>query len=83
MLVVARADGALHTVEMSSSGHHAAQPFAASVGVEPALAIGPSEYGGERSPGRHCHSTLSLAAIGCHCLGIYTVILRSLLSFSV
>jgi hypothetical protein len=28
-------------------------------------------------PGRHCHSTLSLTAIGCHCLGIYTVILSN------
>ena len=37
------------------------------------------------STGRPCHSTRSLTAIGCHCLhvGIYTVILRSLLSFSV
>jgi hypothetical protein len=34
-------------------------------------------------PGRYCHSTLSLAVIGCHSLGIYTAILRSLLSFSV
>jgi hypothetical protein len=34
-------------------------------------------------PGRHCHSTLSLTAIGCHCLGIYKIILLSLLSFSV
>jgi hypothetical protein len=27
------------------------------------------------SPGRHCHSTLALAAIGCHSLGVYAVIL--------
>jgi myosin-7 len=37
---------------------------------------------GECSPGRHCHSTLSLSVIGCHSLGIYTVILLSLLSLS-
>jgi hypothetical protein len=37
----------------------------------------------QASHGRHGHSTLSLAAIDCHSLGIYTVILRSLLSFSV
>ena len=24
------------------------------------------------SPGRHCHSTLSWAVIGCHALGIYS-----------
>ena len=38
------------------------------------------------SPSRrrqHCHSTLSSAIIARHCFGIYTVILRSLLSFSV
>jgi hypothetical protein len=33
------------------------------------------------SPGRHYHSTLSLAAIDWHCLGICTVILLPLLSF--
>jgi hypothetical protein len=31
---------------------------------------------------RHCHSTLSLTAIGCHSVGTYTVILRPLLSLS-
>ena len=31
------------------------------------------------SPGRHCHSTLPLTAIGCHPKGIYTIILLSLL----
>ena len=36
---------------------------------------------GERSPGRHCHFTLSLAAVDCRSIGIYTVILLSLLSF--
>ena len=35
------------------------------------------------SPGRHCHSTLSLAVIDRHSLGIYTVILLPLLPFSV
>ena len=35
------------------------------------------------SPGRYCHSTLSLTVIDCRSLGIHTVILRSLLSFSV
>jgi hypothetical protein len=30
------------------------------------------------SPGRHCHSTLPLAVIGCHSFGIYIVILLSL-----
>jgi hypothetical protein len=34
------------------------------------------------SRGRRCHSTLSLTVIGCHSLGIYTVILLPLLSFS-
>jgi hypothetical protein len=39
------------------------------------------------SPGRHCHFSilhchgLALAAIDCHCVGIYAVILLSLLSF--
>ena len=37
----------------------------------------------QASPGRHRHSTLPLAGIGCHCLGVYTVISRSLLSISV
>ena len=36
---------------------------------------------GEASRGRRCHSTLSLAAIGCHPLRNYTLILLSLLSF--
>jgi hypothetical protein len=40
-----------------------------------------SEITGGRSPGRHCHSALSLAAIDYHSRGIYTVILLSLLSF--
>jgi hypothetical protein len=35
------------------------------------------------SLGRHCHSALPLTVIDCHSLGIYTVILLSLLSFSV
>ena len=34
-------------------------------------------------PGRHCYSGLSLAVIDCPSLGIYTVILLALLSFSV
>ena len=38
---------------------------------------------GMLSHGRHCHSTRSLVVIGCHPFGIYTVILLSLLSFSV
>ena len=38
---------------------------------------------GAASRGRHCHSTLSLNAIVCHSLGICTLILLSLLSFSV
>lgn len=33
--------------------------------------------------GQHCHSTQSLAVIGCHPLGIYTVILLPSLPFSV
>ena len=37
---------------------------------------------GAASRGRHCHSTLSLNAIVCHSLGICTLILLSLLSFS-
>jgi hypothetical protein len=37
---------------------------------------------GDTSPGRHCHSTLSLTAIDPHSLGIYTATLLSLLSFS-
>jgi hypothetical protein len=41
-----------------------------------------SDSNGDSSPRRHCHSILSLAAIGCHSLEIYTVILLSLLSFS-
>ena len=37
---------------------------------------------GSTSPGRHCHSTLSLTAIHCHSLAICTVIVLSLLSVS-
>ena len=36
---------------------------------------------GLSSPGRHCHSTRSLAAVGCHFLAVHTVILLSLQSF--
>jgi hypothetical protein len=36
----------------------------------------------QRGPGRCCH-TPALTVIGCHCLGVYTVILLSLLSFLV
>jgi hypothetical protein len=36
----------------------------------------------QASQGRHYHSTLSLAAIACHSLGIFTLILLSLLPFS-
>jgi hypothetical protein len=43
----------------------------------------PHEDTGKRSPGRHCHSTLALAGIDLHSLGIYTVISLALLSFSV
>ena len=39
--------------------------------------------GGTDSPGRHCHSTLSLSASDSQSLGMYTVILRSLLPFFV
>jgi hypothetical protein len=38
---------------------------------------------GPTTHGRHCHSTLSLTAIDCHSLGIYTVILLPLLSVSI
>ena len=38
---------------------------------------------GTCSPRRHCHSTLLLTAIDCHCLGIYIVILLSLRILSV
>jgi hypothetical protein len=38
---------------------------------------------GAASHGRHCHSTLLLAVVDCHCLGIHTVVLLSLLPFSV
>ena len=34
------------------------------------------------SPGRHCHSTLSLTVIDCHSLGIGALILLSSLPFS-
>jgi hypothetical protein len=37
---------------------------------------------GSPNPGWHCHSALSLAAIGCHPLVIHTVIWLSLLSLS-
>jgi hypothetical protein len=40
-------------------------------------ASGPTRHG------RHRHSTLSLTAIGCHCVGTDTVVLLPLLSFSV
>jgi hypothetical protein len=35
------------------------------------------------SPGKHCHSTLSLTVIGCHSLDMHTVTLQPLLPFSV
>jgi hypothetical protein len=35
------------------------------------------------SPGRRCHSTMSLTVISCHSIGIYTVILLLLLSVSI
>jgi hypothetical protein len=35
------------------------------------------------SPGRHCHSTLSMTVIDCHPSGTHTVILRAPLPFSV
>ena len=38
---------------------------------------------GDTGPGWHWHSTLSLTVVGCHSLGLYTVILLSWLSFSV
>ena len=38
---------------------------------------------GPTTHGRHCHSTLSLNAIDCHSLEIYTVILLPLLSVSI
>jgi hypothetical protein len=37
---------------------------------------------GKISPGRHCHSTLSLAVIGCRCLGILHSNLAVIASFS-
>jgi hypothetical protein len=43
----------------------------------------PALVGEMPSPGRHCHRTPSLTAIDCHCLGIYTVTLLSLLSLSI
>ena len=36
-----------------------------------------NSYPGWPSPGRHWHSTLSLAVIDCHAVGIYTVMLLS------
>ena len=39
---------------------------------------------GAATPGRHCHATTRarpLPVVGCHCLGIHTVILRSLESY--
>ena len=43
----------------------------------------PALVGEMPRPGRHFHLTPSLTAIDCHCLGIYTVILTSLLSLSI
>jgi hypothetical protein len=40
------------------------------------------DQGQVSSPGRHCHSALSLTAVDCHSLGIYLLILLPLLSFS-
>jgi ABC-type multidrug transport system fused ATPase/permease subunit len=66
-------------------------PVAAAAGGEPRLALegadivtprGEAIATGRPSPGRHCHSTLTLAVIDCHSLGIYTVILLPLLSCS-
>ena len=45
--------------------------------------LGAGSFAGALSPGRHCHSTLALALIDWHCLGIHTVILLPLLPFSV
>ena len=36
----------------------------------------------QASLGRHCHSTLSLAVVDCHSLGIYEIVMLPLLSFS-
>ena len=38
---------------------------------------------GAIGPGRHCHSALPSAVVGCHSAGICTVILLPLLAFSV
>ena len=47
------------------------------------LAAGLTLVTGACIPGRHCHSTLSMTVIGYHSVGICTVILLALLSFSV
>jgi hypothetical protein len=47
-----------------------------------ACAVHVRRLGLTNSPGRFCHSTLSLAVIGRHSLGIYILILLPLLSFS-
>jgi hypothetical protein len=86
--------GASITLETTANEHDRYFVTATDAGVAPTGDIGLGFWvlqlrvameGGELqvSPGRHCHSTLSLIVVGCHSLGIYTVVLLSLLSFSV
>ena len=59
--------------------HHPAEIHGARQGAHGRLQgsdlDGPGDGWGPISPGRHCHSALSLTFIACHCFRIYTVVL--------
>jgi hypothetical protein len=63
--------------------HHEPLPVCRRRGIGALLVVAVVQEAGPPSPGRHCHSALPLTVIACHYLGIYTLILLSLLSFSV
>jgi hypothetical protein len=75
-LVMAVARGWLEAAQLLLDA--GADPNLRCTGGTPLVAA--AEGGQVHSPGQCCHSGLSLTVIGCHSLGIYTVILLSLLS---
>jgi len=77
-LVMAVARGWLEATQLLLDA--GADPNLRCTGGTPLVAA--AEGGQVHSPGRRCHSALSLTVIGGHSLGIYTVILLSLLAVS-
>jgi hypothetical protein len=82
----------LHTAQTGGGGTgRQEQPFFREDegGINACLVVGPGTYYIgvidllQVSSGRHCHFTLSLTAIDCHSLGMYTITLMSLLSCSI